>query len=195
MALSGLGLPGSSVRWLDKVVSEGLTALMICLREVIVWRSEGKEARRGEIKVRNKYVCIGVQNCRHVCRDRDQNAGLKHPLHWASQEEVRKWVIVCDSTPGWAVGPGGHCSPGGQYFLHGQYPEVGSALGWAVPTGEQYLLVGSTPRQVVPGPQRWFQLPSWTEVWGREGSMGQPFIFCPEEWVRGSGLPPPAPSS
>jgi len=36
MALSGLGLPGSSVRWLDKVVSEGLTALMIYLCEVIV---------------------------------------------------------------------------------------------------------------------------------------------------------------
>lgn len=76
--------------------------------------------------------------------------GLKHPLHWASQEEVRKWAIVCDSTPGWAVGPGGHCSPGGQYFLHGQYPEVGSALGgqypqvsstswWAVPQGRWYL--------------------------------------------------------
>ena len=74
-----------------------------------------------------------------------------------------------------------HCSPAGQYFLHGQYPEVGSALRWAVPTGEQYLLVGSTPRQVVPGPQRWFQLPSWTEAWGREDGMGQPFIFCPED--------------
>ena len=134
-------------------------------------------------------MCIGVQNCRHVCRDRDQNAGLKHPLHWASQEEVRKWAIVCDSTPGWAVGPGGHCSPGGQYFLHGQYPEVGSALGWAVPTGEQYLLVGSTPRQVVPGPQRWFQLPSWTEVGAEKAAWVSPSFSVPRNESGGLDSP------
>lgn len=108
---------------------------------------EGQRGRKhsGEIKVRNKYVCIGVQNCRH----RDRNAGLKHPLPWASQGDVRKWAVVGDSTPGWAVGPDRQCSPGGQYFLHGQYPEV------AVPSGGQYPQVSSTSWWAVPQ-GRWY---------------------------------------
>ena len=36
LAFCGFGLPGSLVRWLDEVASDGLTALIIYLCEVIV---------------------------------------------------------------------------------------------------------------------------------------------------------------
>lgn len=51
---------------------------------------------------------------------------------------MRKWAIVCDSTPEWAVRPAGSALQLGSTF------SMGSTLRWAVPSGGQYPQVSST---------------------------------------------------
>ena len=73
----------------------------------------------GEIKVRNKHVCIGVQNCRHVCRGEGPKCWIEVSPAGPAKEEVRKWAVVCDSTPGWAVCPAGSALQLGSTFSMG----------------------------------------------------------------------------